>query len=253
MVAVIADRLIEGEGTREADWLAWAGLADAPELPLDAWLRAAQRLVIVAPHPDDEILAAGALAHLHAGRGGEVMVVAVTDGEASHRGDPAWTAERLAAARREESAAGLRRLLPEPPEMLRLVLPDSAVASEAARLRDALVGALRPSDVVVTTWRFDGHPDHEAAGAAAAQATETAGCRLVEAPVWMWHWATPGDPRVPWERLRSLAVPASTREHRAEALAAHASQLEPRGNGEGPVLTPAILKRLARARDSFFI
>ncbi len=248
-----AARVIEGDGTPEAEWLAWPALAAAPVLPLSGWLETAQRLVIVAPHPDDEILAAGALASLHAARGGRVMLVAVTDGEASHRGGSSWTADALAAARREESAAGLRRLLPEAPELLRLALPDSAVAGQVDRLREALFGTLHPNDVVVTTWRLDGHPDHEAAGTAAADATGRVGCRLIEAPVWMWHWATPGDDRVPWARLRSLAVPAATRARRAEAIAAHATQLEPRGNGLGPVLTQAILQRLGRPHDAFFV
>ena len=43
-----------------------------------------ERVVVVAPHPDDEVLAAGGLMRWMACRGREVLVVGVTDGEASH-------------------------------------------------------------------------------------------------------------------------------------------------------------------------
>ncbi len=246
-----APRRIEGTGTLEAEWRAWPGLARLPTLTLDDCIGATQRLVIVAPHPDDEILAAGGLAARHADRGGAVLVVAVTDGEASHRGNPDWPAERLAAARRAESGAGLARLLGVPPAMRRLGLPDSAVAAApVAAALEAIVGA---TDVVVATWRCDGHPDHEACGEAAAAACDAVGCTLLEAPVWMWHWAAPGDARVPWSRLRTLALADDVVRRRQAAIAEHVTQLAPRGRDEGPVLTAAILERLSRTSDCIFV
>src|SRR5260221_1498443 len=32
------------------------------------------------------------------------------------------------------------------------------------------------------------------------------GCRLVELPIWAWHWAEPGDTRVPWHRAAAIAL-----------------------------------------------
>lgn len=50
------------------------------------------------------------------------------------------------------------------------------------------------------------HPDDEAAGRAAAAACKATGAPLVEYPIWMWHWATPDDPAVPWHRARRVPL-----------------------------------------------
>ena len=257
MVALNDEPLIRGDGTPEAIWLAWDGLKDAPRLPLDAWLHQTARLVVVAPHPDDEVLACGGLLSLHAARGGAVRVIAVTDGEASHPGSAQWTPERLASARRAESAQGLRQLdandPAQTPTVTRLGLPDGGVARCVDQLTACLKELLRPDDTVVCTWRHDGHPDHEASGRATAQACDRVGIRLIEAPVWMWHWAEPGDRRVPWHRLRALSLPASTLQRKRAALNAHLTQLSARDTGDGPVVSETTASRAARAIECFFV
>ena len=84
MGAVAARPRIEGEGTSGRVWQAWLPALACADMAHVAGLLPAQRLVVVAPHPDDEVLACGALIAMHARQGGEVLVVAVTDGEASH-------------------------------------------------------------------------------------------------------------------------------------------------------------------------
>ena len=81
----VAPNRIDRPGTAEEAWDGWVELKRLPVAdPLD-WPSA----VIVAAHPDDEILGAGGtLARLAAG-GARLRLVAVTDGEASHPGtDP---------------------------------------------------------------------------------------------------------------------------------------------------------------------
>ena len=185
--------------------------------------------MVVAPHPDDEVLACGGLLARHAAHGGSSLVVAVTDGEASHDASSLWSPQALAAARRGESAEGLLRLGLRNPTPVRLALPDGAVTQNEAALCAALMQLLQPGDVVVTTWQLDGHPDNDATGRCTAQVCKERGCSLVEAPVWMWHWANPDDSRIPWHRLRSLPLDAATQQQKQDALAAHASQLGARG------------------------
>ena len=90
-------RRIRDEGTPESVWQTWPGLDAIESVPIEKWIHPAMRLVVVAPHPDDEILACGGLMAMHAARGGSTLVVAVTDGEASHAEVPSWRAGRLAA------------------------------------------------------------------------------------------------------------------------------------------------------------
>jgi LmbE family N-acetylglucosaminyl deacetylase len=144
-------------------------------------------------------------------------------------------------------------LLSSPPEVVRMELPDGSVSAHIDQLQAQLERLLRPSDVVVTTWRQDGHPDHEATGTAAASACAAVGSRLIEAPVWMWHWAQPADKRVPWRRLRGLNVSPEALSHKRLAIAAHVTQLVPRDTGEGPVLGDNTLSRVEREVEYFFV
>lgn len=251
-MGAVADRFIRGEGTPEQVWQPWIAGQHLPVLPVESLLWPGGRLVVVAPHPDDEVLACGALLAMQVQRRGPVLVLAVTDGEASHGVQAEEGANRLGERRRLESLLGLQSLGVPPEATRRLGLPDGQVTAYREVLSSMLKDLLHPLDLVVTTWRLDGHPDHEATGAAVADACAARACRLIEAPVWMWHWSEPGDPRVPWQRLYALPVSAAAQQLKARALAAHASQLQPRG-GLGPVLGNAILGRAARNAEYFFI
>jgi LmbE family N-acetylglucosaminyl deacetylase len=246
---------IEGDGTPEAIWQAWSLFRQVPEVSSDDLCPASARLVVLAPHPDDEILACGGLLAQHVESGGEALVLAATHGEASHCGIDAFKRIDVAALGRlrcSESAEGLRRLLHRVCPAWRLGLPDGRLKSNRHALLAALLGHVRPGDVVTTTWRSDAHPDHDACGDAARDACALLGCKLLEAPVWMWHWSSPGDKRVPWHRLVKLALPPDLVLRKQYALYAHASQLSPRGPQTGPVLGAQILQRLVRPHEYFF-
>lgn len=250
-----ASRHIDTPRHGAAAWHAWLQaqaqalqpLADAVPQAL-----AAQRLVVVAPHPDDELLCCGLLMQAHARRGGAVHIVGVTDGEASHADAPGWPPERLARVRQGERLRGLQALQMPPPALTSLHLPDGGVAPAESALREALQRLLQPGDVVVTTWQRDGHPDHEACGRATLAAAHRAGVAVLQAPVWAWHWARLADPAVPWERLCRLDAHPADLERKQRALRRHASQCRPRGPGLPPVLDDAILARAAWP-DEFFI
>ncbi|MEO7940318.1 MAG: PIG-L deacetylase family protein, partial [Burkholderiaceae bacterium] len=241
-------RAIVGDGTAEARWMNWRWLADCPSQSLDAWVSPSSRLVVVAPHPDDEILICGALVHQHVRRGGSCTVVAVTDGEASHPATPQRSAAALGTIRRQERLEGLRRLGLSDPHVVRLGVADGAVQKQESELANRLASMLLETDVVVTTWQLDGHPDHEACGRATTAACDAVGIRCLQAPVWLWHWATPQAVSVPWHRLQALHVDADTRLRKRDALAAHHSQLttEP---GREAILGLGIRERAVRTRE----
>ncbi len=110
---------IVGQGTAPEAWQACPLLARLPFCEVDRLVPAGSRAVIVAPHPDDEVLGCGGLLQHLLALGRPVQLISVTDGTASHPGSRQWPAERLAAERPRESAEALR-LSPVP------VLPDGA-------------------------------------------------------------------------------------------------------------------------------
>ena len=77
--------LIQGQSTSETQWQPWLQQHLSRPKPFAQWLPDTARLVVLAPHPDDEVLACGALLALHTAPGGASLIVAITDGEASHR------------------------------------------------------------------------------------------------------------------------------------------------------------------------
>lgn len=263
MVAVVAvvdvvaeehPRLIRGEAhTTPFEWQQWLDALPCPELEMVDTLGPRQLLVVVAPHPDDEVLACGGLIALHAARGSDVVVVAVTEGEGSHAGVLSPLPGELAALRRAERLRGLVSLGMAQPEVRALNLPDGEVQAHSASLRDGLRALLRPGDVVVSTWEFDGHPDHDATGLASRQACLHTGARFLASPVWMWHWAAPADPRVPWHRLRRWPLSRPMWDAKQAAVAAHATQLTPRSAKLGAVLGTAVLARAAWPHEYFFV
>ncbi|WP_082491255.1 PIG-L deacetylase family protein [Duganella sp. Leaf126] len=266
-------RQIAGQGTPDAAWQAWEGLRLMPSIAAHELVAPGQRAIIVAPHPDDEVLACGGLLQLLAAQGTRTVIIAATDGDASHPGSQRYTPAQLARLRARETEAALRALLgqdplaathaapplprqsPSPlPQIIRARLPDGDVTGQASVLHTLLGQLLRPDDVLFTTWRQDGHPDHEACGHAAAMAARLCGARLVELPVWTWHWAEPGDRRVPWHRARRLALDAATLQRKHDAIACYTTQLEPDPTtGQPAILPPHVLARLTHPYEICFL
>ncbi|MFJ4715543.1 PIG-L deacetylase family protein [Streptomyces sp. NPDC088785] len=229
-----AAALIDADGTPEADWRA----ADLPRaLPR---LRVPEGpVVVVAAHPDDEVLGCGGTVAGLRAAGVPVHIVCLTDGEASHGPGDTATTGRLAARRRAELAAALRELGPLP-DPVHAGLPDTALDrhEEHARTVVGEVVARAGAALCLAPWEGDLHSDHEAAGRAARRAGGDHGVTVWTYPVWMWHWARPGDPRVPWHRAGVLPLAGADLARKRAALTRFTSQLEPRGTGSAPVLPP---------------
>ena len=209
-----------------------------------------RRLVVLAAHPDDETLGAGGLiAHL-AVLGAKIDVVVATSGEASHPDSTTWTPAQLASVREREVRAAVQALAPEARLHL-LRLPDGHLADHVPQLADALRGLVRPGCLLVAPWRGDGHPDHEAAGRAAAQTA--AGVRLLEYPIWLWHWATPDDVRVPRAELRRWDLPTDALQRKTIAMRTHVSQVQPLSEAPGDevLLTAEVLAHFERPFEVF--
>jgi LmbE family N-acetylglucosaminyl deacetylase len=230
---------IDAPGTDERVWARWPRLTEFP----DAELNGPRSAVIVAAHPDDEILGAGGLISMLAAEGTRLRLIAVTDGEGSHRGhaDPAELAQRRIA----ETGAALKALGAESTEVVRLGFRDSGLAEHEDLLMTALTGLTDGFDLCLAPWDGDLHPDHEAAGRAARRACP----RTLRFPIWMWHWAVPGDPGVPWERAVRVPLPPRAAAGKKAAIDCFASQLEDRAPGLGPVLSPAMTAHFARESE----
>jgi LmbE family N-acetylglucosaminyl deacetylase len=213
----------------------------------------ARRLVVVTPHPDDEVLGAGGLIQRALAEGVLIEVIAVTDGEASHPLSHVASTLDLATLRARETETALWRLGWDKPAITRLRLPDGRVAERRAELDAALSDILLPDDLCVAPWRLDGHPDHDSCGEASLQAATTVGARSLSFLVWTWHWADPGGTDVPWERCRLLEMNRRARARKRWSTLAFESQISALGplDADAPILPPSLLRRYWRPFEVF--
>jgi LmbE family N-acetylglucosaminyl deacetylase len=250
----LTPRFIQVTGTSAAKWQAPGSFDRAGIVKAESLVPAESRAVIIAPHPDDEILGMGGLMAQLAALGRDILLIAVTDGTASHPGSSIWPPAKLAKVRPAETITALRHLQLEHISVVRAGFPDGAVSNHRDQLVAFLAPLLRAGDVVFATWRFDGHPDHEAVGLASAIAAKQARARLIEVPIWAWHWATPGTDEVPWHRARRVPLDDATFVRKRQAMRAFKSQLTADPSTEaGPIVPASALARLLRKEEIFFV
>jgi LmbE family N-acetylglucosaminyl deacetylase len=253
MDLVNRSRHIGGTGPAAEDWARDAALGAVPPITLDALIPPGTRVVVVAPHPDDEILTCGALLQLVAARGEAPLIVAVTDGEASHPGSPAWPPERLRQARTDETDAALAHLGIDASRVRRLHIPDGGVTAAAPELERQLAAIIAPGDIVITTWRLDGLPDHESTALGCSAVARQRGARVLQAPVWGWHWSAPGDGAMPMNQARKLPVPADALARKRAALGCFHSQIEgDASSGAAPILPAFAMERVLHPFELYF-
>jgi LmbE family N-acetylglucosaminyl deacetylase len=206
------------------------------------------RTLVIAPHPDDESIAASGLLQRAIAASGEVRVIVVTDGENNPwpirylkkkvRINDADRAE-WGALRREESRRALATLGVPPAASVFLGYPDRLLTTMARRgdlrVRDAIAAAIEafaPSLLVIPS-AFDLHPDHRAIGWFAHDVAK--GCNLV---TYVIH----GHP--PHDRLAfRLDLNAEEASRKRAAIECHQSQL---------VLSQTRFLSYARPVEEFF-
>ena len=222
-------------GTPEAIWE--AALRDAPPLPLPS-----SAIVIVSPHPDDEVLGAGGLIRSAARVGLEVTVLSVTDGEAAY---PDW--KGLDRVRRREARDALSVLIPNTVSMRSLRIPDGKVDLHRALLSDAIDRRVSPTTLLVAPYERDGHPDHDAAGEVCCEVAKLRKVTLWRYPIWVWHHGFPQC--LADQRLGRFVLDEATREAKSCALRCFRSQLQPLGRK--PIIPAHVLEYFNRQYEVF--
>jgi LmbE family N-acetylglucosaminyl deacetylase len=134
-------------------------------------------MLVLAPHPDDEVFGCGGVVAQAAAAGGVLRIVVLTDGQAQGEGD----------TRRQESRLAMQRLGAPEPEFWGLEdrSLDARDPALAQRLRD-LLDEVRPRVVLVPS-PAEVHPDHRALALALYQVLHRAvvGSELGDALAWL--------------------------------------------------------------------
>jgi LmbE family N-acetylglucosaminyl deacetylase len=198
--------------------------------------------VVIAPHPDDEILGAGGLIALQRRRGVHVKIIAVTNGEAAYS-----DAVHLGDIRRIEQQSALAELGVEASDVFRIDVADGKVTAFETELMDFVRPFMRSKTLLVAPWSSDPHPDHEACGRVAERLAKECDISLISYLFWAWH-------RNPLESLATLPLhrlelDEQLRAARAAALSHHRSQLE--WETGSPILPDSLLDPARRPFETF--
>lgn len=196
-------------------------------------LAASDRLLIIAPHPDDESIAAGGVLQVAKAAGAAVRVLVLTDGdnnpwpqrwvEKRWRIDAAARA-RWGARRRVEAEAALRVLGVDLRDVRFLALPDMGITDLLMRDDAAVASVLRAEaasfkpTLLVAPAPSDRHPDHSAAFLLATRA-----CAQANANVRVLAFAVHGD--AVHDADVAIALTPEQQRVKYEAIRAHASQM----------------------------
>jgi LmbE family N-acetylglucosaminyl deacetylase len=235
-------------GPSESAWAASGRLACIRPMELPD----VDQVIVVAPHPDDEVLGCGGILRRLRARGCVVETCAVTDGEAFAGRPTPSAAANIRLIRTEESGIAAARLGLGDHRRVRLGLPDGDVAPHQDRVSEYLSPRVGPGTLVLAPWRHDGHPDHDACGRAAVAAVSDTGAVLLEYLVWAWHWADPEGEDLPWSACRRLTLDRRGTAAKRWATTAFRSQTRPHTSPGGlPVLPPVVLRRFWRPYEVF--
>ncbi|WP_426166493.1 PIG-L deacetylase family protein [Sandarakinorhabdus sp. DWP1-3-1] len=141
-------------------------------------------LAIIAPHPDDDVLGCGLLIDAARRAGWRLLVVALTDGQASHPHSARWPASALGRLRRGEMRRALARLGAGTAPVRFMGWRDGDLAGDGSTLRLRRLLHAAGATTVAVASPADHHPDHRAAWALARTATSAGRWRLLGYEVW---------------------------------------------------------------------
>ena len=172
----------------------------------------ARRVLVLAPHPDDEVLMCGGTIARLADGGSSVRVVVASDGGAT-KAAPGGT-DAIENLRRTEAVAACERL--GVTDVHFLAHPDGRLDEVEAALAADIGRHLAEfgPDAVFLPWYLDGHGDHQALNRAFVAAEPKS-----EIEVWAGEVWTP----VPANRIVDIT---GTMPRKEEALRAHATAAE---------------------------
>lgn len=216
-----------------------------PSLPLS------DRTVIIAPHPDDEVIGCAGLIQALVERGTPPHVIILTGGEGSHRGCCDTPAATIVEARHRLTLKAAATLgLPES-HIHCLHYPDGGVAlehPETERLRQLLL-SLAP-DALFVPHRGEGWSDHLQAAEITKHLLRGHNVSIYEYCVWMWYYNV-------WQldrkQARVLRMLRAQYQRKLQAVDEYVTPLAPCGKPWSGVLPKPFLKAAKWNKELYFL
>jgi LmbE family N-acetylglucosaminyl deacetylase len=238
-------------------------LSDLEALPFREVATVAQkRIVIVAPHPDDETLGCGGAIALLCQHNYDVRVLVISDGTLSHPNSRKYPAPTLQSLREQETLNALSILGVNRKAVTFLRLKDGSVPTltsfdfQNAKVlcRDYLQTVI--PETIFIPWRADPHSDHRATWQLIQAALLESEIKIkpIEYPIWDWdaqqrRQVSSRDRILGWRLDIRLVLHLKN-----QAIAAYKSQLGQIVDDDpsGFCLTPELLANFKRPWEVYF-
>lgn len=204
-------------------------------------------IVIIAPHPDDEIMGCGGLIQRLTSQGKEIHVVIMTGGEGSHKGCCHISPEQLSSKRRKlaeyiDSGLGIKHIH-------FLHYPDGGISQQhhETNVLQSLLDQVHPSCAFVPHWG-EGWPDHVHA-AEIVKSLLPSQVEIYEYCVWLWYYNVW---RLDWKHARVLRMSPQEHQKKKQAINDYVTPKAPCGKPWSGVLPKLLLHAVSSQNELFF-
>ncbi len=218
------------------------------------------KVLIVAPHPDDEVIGCGGLIARLVAEGRTPHIIVMTGGEGSHRGCCSIAADEIKTARRELTDKALRLLSVDREFIHYLDFPDGGIPSgmengewrmENLRKLEELLAEINPDTIFVPHW-CEGWPDHVNTRNLIlnSQFSIINSPQVWEYCVWMWYYNVWRG--LEWKNAYKLKMTPREHQLKLEAMDAYIKPLAPCGKPWSGVLPELFVKANSSNTELYF-
>ena len=207
-------------------------------------------ILIVAPHPDDEVIGCGGLISRLVAQGNVPQIVVMTGGEGSHRGCCNLSDDKLKEARRKLTRDAMAILGVPDENIHELEFPDGGISAENQQsvALKKLIEQLKPDIVFVPHWG-EGWLDHVKT-AEIVKDIVPIDTSIYEYCVWMWYYNVWRG--LDWKNAFVLKMTPEEHELKLRAMDAYIKPLAPCGRPWSGVLPNVFIKANQWYKELYF-
>lgn len=208
------------------------------------------KVLIVAPHPDDEVIGCGGLIARLVEEGRTPQIIVMTGGDGSHNGCCQIAKELLVKARRELTRNALSILGVPENYLHELDFPDGGIDNTLPQIEQlkTLLSELKPDSIFVPHWG-EGWSDHVRTAQIIRELAPT-DVSIWEYCVWVWYYNVWRD--IDWGNAAVLSLTSVEQELKHKAMDAYIIPLAPCGNPWSGVLPKMFIEANSGIKELYF-
>lgn len=208
------------------------------------------RILIIAPHPDDEVIGCGGLIARLVSERKTPHIIIMTGGEGSHRGCCSTSADDIIKARRDLTRKALSLLGVTEQYIHEFDFPDGSISENNSQMEALIreINALKPQSVFVPHWG-EGWNDHVET-ARIVKRLLSPDVHIWEYCVWMWYYNVWRG--LNWKNAYSLNMTPTEHRLKLAAIDAYTKPLAPCGNPWSGVLPKIFIDANSTDTELYF-